>query len=372
MKDEEETVILTSQDIHRVIENVGINKFMDELIEEVKNAFLDYKKGNITARPRTPDSGYLWEKEDGRTIEVMHASNKDACFKIVNYHPKNSELGLPTVMATGIYLDVKTGFPKMIADMTLLTALRTGAASAVATQLLARKDSKILGIIGAGFQGEANLHALSRVMRDLEEVCVYDINDQIAQSFAERMEKICNVRIEVVSDVQSLVKRSDVLATCTYANRVVVKNDWVKEGTHINAVGADTRNKQELDYRIISRAKVVVDLRSQSISEGEINIPIRTGRYREDDIYADLGEIIEYTEKMGYIKRVKEKVMGKGKRGRTNDNEITIFDSTGTSFEDLAALRLLSKYLNEEYGKRLKFIYIPPDPEQRSCYSPFV
>lgn len=364
MKDEEKTVILTSQDVHSVIKIVGINEFMDKLIEEVKNAFLELQRGNITALPRT---GYLWA--DGKTIEVMYASNEDACFKIVNYHPKNSELGFPTVMATGIYLDVKTGFPKMIADMTLLTALRTGAASAVATQLLARKDSKTLGIIGAGFQGEANLHALSRVMKNLEQVYVHDISDQIAQSFAERMKKICDVKIEV-SNAQSLVEKSDVIVTCTYANKVVIENDWVKEGTHINAVGADTRNKQELDYRIFSRAKVVVDLFPQAKIEGEINMPIRKGRYREDDVYADLGELILYKE----VGSIKDKIKGiiKGKKGRLNDNEITVFDSTGTSFEDLAALHLLSKYLNEKYGEQLKFTYIPSESEQRSCYSPFV
>ncbi|MCK4734074.1 MAG: hypothetical protein KAT65_16600 [Methanophagales archaeon] len=369
MKEGEETVLLTSQDVHHVIKNVGFNEFMDELIEEVKKAFLDHQRGNITARPRTSDSGYLWA--DGKTIEVMHASNKDACFKIVNYHPKNSELGFPTVMATGIYLEVNTGFPKMIADMTLLTALRTGAASAIATQLLGRKDSKTLGIMGAGFQGEANLHALSRVMSDLEEVYVYDINDRIVKSFAERMKKICNVQIEV-SEVQSLVEKSDVIVTCTYADGVVIENNWVKEGTHINAVGADTRGKQELDYKIIQRAKVVVDILSQAKSEGEINVPIGTGRYYEDDVYAELGEIVLYTE-VGYnIKSIKERLIGKGKKGRVNDNEITIFDSTGTSFEDLAALRLLSKHLNEKYGKRLKFTYIPSEPEQRSCYSLFL
>lgn len=268
-------------------------------------------------------------------------------------------------MATGIYLDVNTGFPKMIADMTLLTALRTGAASAVATQLLARNDSKTLGVIGAGFQGEANLHALSRVMKGLEEVYVYDINNRVAQSYAERMKKICGVEIKK-SNAQSLAEKSDVIVTCTYGDRVVIENEWVKEGVHINAVGTDTRGKQELDYRILPRAKVVVDLLSQAESEGEINVHMNKGRYRKDDVYAELGEIILYKESM------KERFMGRGKRGRVGDNEITIFDSTGTSFEDLAALRILSKHLNEKYGERLKFTYIPSEPEQRSCYSPFV
>ena len=352
MKDiKAETIILSSNDVTHIISKVGINEFMDRLIKAVRNAFLDYQKGNISARPRTENSGYLWE--DGKTIEVMHSSNNDACFKIVNYHPKNSKLGLPTVMATGIYLDVKTGFPIMITDMTLLTALRTGAASAVATQLLARKNSKTLGIIGTGFQGEANLHALSRVMENLEVVYAYDINDQIVKSFAKRMMNICNVKIEV-SDVQPLVEKSDVIATSTYGNEEVIKSDWVREGTHINAIGADTRDKQELDTRIITRSKIITDIKLQARSEGEINVPIRNGRYNPDDVYAELGEVI---------------LQARGKKGRTNNSEITVFDSTGTSFEDLAALRLLNRYLNEDYGQRLRFIYRPS--KLRSCYLPF-
>ena len=355
---ETRTVILSAKNVLDIINEIGIHVFMDGLIKEVRSAFIDYKNGKITSHPRTEGSGYLWE--DGRTIEVMHASNNDACFKIVNYHPDNVRKGYPTVMGACVYLDCDTGFPKMISDMTILTALRTGAASAVATQTLGRKDSERLGIIGAGFQGEANLHAISRVMENLQEVYVADTNEETADLFSQRMKKFCNSNIER-SDIETTVRKSDVIVTCTYGNKVVVRDGWVREGVHINAVGADTRGKQELATELLIKSKVVVDVFSQAESEGEVNMHIRRGRYHRDDIYADLGEILLYED--GLTGKLK------GKKGRKDDREITIFDSTGVAFEDLAAMRILYKHLGEHHGEHVNFIYFPPTP--RTLYSSF-
>lgn len=242
-----------------------------------------------------------------------------AGMKIVNSHPRNpAKYGLPSVMATILLLDPKTGAPLAIMDGTWITNMRTGAASGVATKYLARKNSHVVAMIGAGTQAKTQLIAMNSVL-DVREVRVVDKVPERAEKYAEEMRAQLGIDIEAKGQTKEAIEGSDVVITATPAREPIVMNEWISKGMHINAIGADAPGKQELDPRILKRAKIVVDDREQAFHGGEVNVALSEGQVREDNIYADIAEIII------------------GKRlGRTSDEEITIFDSTGLAIQDIA------------------------------------
>jgi len=291
---------------------------IEEVIEVVEMAF-GAKGQNRTQMP--PKTYIFLEKYEG-DIRVMPASLEDpeaAGVKVVNVHPRNpGRYRLPTVMATILLLDPATGSPLAIMDGTLITKMRTGAAAAVATKYLARRNSKSVAMIGAGAQARAQLVALSKVL-EVAEVKVEDVVPGKAEKYAEEFSDRLGIDIEPVTTTEEAVRGADVVVTVTPRRSPVVMNEWIKPGTHINAIGADAPGKQELDPRILKRAKVVVDDWEQAIHSGEVNVPLSEGFLSRDDIYADIGEVVS----------------GK-KPGRTSDEEITVFDSTGLAIQDVA------------------------------------
>jgi alanine dehydrogenase len=239
--------------------------------------------------------------------------------KIVNAHPGNpKKFGLPTVMATILLLDPKTGVPLAIMDGTAITNFRTGAAGAVAAKYLARKDSETVAMVGAGVQAKTQLLALNEVL-DIKVVKVNDALPANAGRYVKEMGKELGIEMKVVAKTCDAVKGADVVVTTTPARKAVVMNDCISDGTHINAIGADAPGKQELDPKILMRAKVVVDDVQQAIHSGEVNVPLSRGIIARADIYADLGQIIT----------------GK-KHGRVSREEVTVFDSTGLAVQDIA------------------------------------
>jgi alanine dehydrogenase len=202
-------------------------------------------------------------------------------------------------------------------DGTWITAMRTAAATGIATKYLARKDARTVGMIGAGYQAPFQLEALRDVI-DVKLVKVYARRKDRVEKFAKDMEPKLGLNIEATDTAKDAVKDADVLVTITTAREPVVKDEWVTEGMHINDIGADAPGKQELDPKILKRAKIVVDDWEQACHSGEVNVPLTRGEITRDDIYGELGEIIA------------------GLRpGRTSDDEITIFDSTGLSIQDV-------------------------------------
>jgi alanine dehydrogenase len=291
---------------------------MSEAIEAVEEAFRAKELG----KAQMPPKSYVYFKRHQGDFRVMSAYLEKlgaAGVKIVNVHPRNpKEYGLPSVMATILLLNSETGAPIAIMDGTWITNIRTGAGGAVAAKYLARKDSRVVAMIGAGAQARSQLIALKEVL-DIEEVRVNDVVPEQMKRYASERGKKLGIDVKPAGNVEKAVKGADILVTVMLARKPLVMNDWISEGMHINAIGADAPGKQELDPEILKRAKIVVDDLEQASHGGEINTALSEGIIKREDVYAEIGEI----------------VTGK-KPGRTSDDEITIFDSTGLAIQDIA------------------------------------
>ena len=308
---------------------------MDEAIIAVEKAFYDHGMGQTQMPPKS----YLYfTRYDGdlRTMPAYLEGQDLAGVKIVNVHTRNQEMGLPTVMALLVLNSSKTGVPLAIMGATYLTSMRTGAAGAVAARTLARQDSHVVGMIGAGVQARTQLLGLSRQFQ-IEQVIVSDSSLERAQSFVDDARSFLDCDYLTTASPEDACQ-CDILVTTTPSRRPVVQDKWINPGTHINAIGADARGKQELESSLTKRAKVVVDDLTQAVHSGEVNVPISEGMLAPQDIYAQIGEILT----------------GK-KKGRVSKEEITIFDSTGLGIQDVAAGdAVYKKALNSGLGMRLK------------------
>ena len=290
---------------------------MTEVLKLVEQAFMERGKG----RAQMPPKSYIFFSSHNGDLRVMPAyleGLNEPGVKLVNVHPDNpAKHGIPTVMATILLFDPDSGTPVCIMDGTLVTAMRTAAASGVAVKHLARKNSRVLGVVGAGGQSLRQVEAISEVLK-LEEVKVFDLAQSRANDLARTIEERFGLSAKGVSSSQELAKGSDVIVTVTPSTTPVTQDDWVGEGTHISAIGADAPGKEELDPALLKRAKVVIDDWEQASHSGEINVPIAKGLLSRSDIHADIGEVVAGL-----------------KAGRTTDSEITVFDSTGLAIQDV-------------------------------------
>jgi alanine dehydrogenase len=286
---------------------------MPEVIKVVEDAFIALGQNKASMPPK---SYLVVEHGDFRAMPA--AISGAAGMKWVNMHPENAVKGLPSIMAILIYNDPKTGYPLAIMDATQITTYRTAAASAIASKYLARKKSSCLGIIGAGNQAYTHIMAHLELF-DLEVIKVHDCSktaiDRLINSLSNYKLIECSIKEAVASDI---------VCTLTPSRSPILKEEWIKSGTHINAVGADAKGKEELEPSILNKAMVVVDDLGQASAAGEINVPVSNGLYKVDQVHATLSEII----------------LGK-KKGRTDDKTITIFDSTGIAIEDIATAKLV-------------------------------
>jgi len=310
---------------------------MEDAISAVEDAFKDHGLG----RAQMPPKCYLYfPKYDGdlRTMPAYLESRDAAGVKIVNVHVKNPELGLPTVMALLVLNSPKTGAPQAVMGATYLTNMRTGAAGGIAARALARPDSRVIGMVGAGVQARTQLLALSRIFK-IEKVIVSNRSMESSNAFVKDARTFLECDYHPTIDRQEACD-CDILVTTTPSRSPVVKKAWIKPGTHINAIGADAKGKQELESSLTKKAKVVVDDCAQAVHSGEVNVPISEGILKPEEIYSQLGEIL-----VGKIP------------GRTSDEEITIFDSTGLAIQDVAAGTVVyRRALEAGSGIRLKMM----------------
>jgi len=240
-----------------------------------------------------------------------------AGLKWVNSHPMNpANHGLPAVLAVFILSDPRTAAPLAIMDATGLTAMRTGAAAAVATKHLAVSDVRTLGIIGCGAQARTVL-ACHRQVMNIEEIRLHDRAEEAARELAAEIKDI-PVRIGDVTEAAGC----DVVCTLTPSREPIVPAAAIRPGTHINAMGADAPGKQELDPAILQHARVFVDDWHQGCESGEVNVPLASGLLRREQIIASLGEVI-----------------ARRATGRLSPSDVTVFDSTGLAVQDLAVAR---------------------------------
>ena len=184
-------------------------------------------------------------------------------------------IGLPTVMALLTLISPRSGAPLAVMGATFLTAMRTGAAGALAARLLARQDSRAVGMIGAGVQARAQLLGLSRHFR-IEQVMIYDTSQERARSLEEDCRAFLDCEYTICAKPREACQ-CDILVTTTPSRRPVVEDGWILPGTHINAIGADARGKQELQSALTKRARIFVDDMAQAVHSGEVNVPITEG-----------------------------------------------------------------------------------------------
>lgn len=309
--------ILSRSDVQRALS-------MRDAIALVRDAYVQLSAGQATVPLRVP---VPIAKHDGVTLFMpAHLQTSDAlAVKIVSVHNKNPGQGLPLIHALVVVIDAMTGIPLAALEGGYLTALRTGAASGVATDLLARRDARIAAIFGAGAQGRTQLRAVA-AMRNLERVFVFDAIRESAERFVAEMRGRDGVPndVRVAASSAEAVRDADVICTATTSTRPVFSGVDIKPGAHINAIGAYTPQMQEVDEQTLQRAnKIVIDARASALAEaGDLIIALRNGAIKESDIYAEIGEIA-----------------GGKKPGRERDDEITYFKSVGNAVQDASIAR---------------------------------
>jgi len=276
-------------------------------------------------------------------IELMPTSDgRIYSFKYVNGHPKNTALGLLTVTAFGVLADVETGYPLLLSELTVTTALRTAAMSALAARHLARPASRVMALIGNGAQSEFQAIAFVHML-GIRELRLYDVDAGATAKLANNLQALPlmhDVRIVRCASTFEAVQGADIVTTVTADKRsaIILTPDMVKPGMHINAVGGDCPGKTELHADILLRpdARVIVEFEPQSRIEGEIQ-----------QLPADFA-VTEFAD-----------VLDNPAVGRRSDSEVTIFDSVGFALEDYSALCYLYRLQNEKPGQPQKIDLIP-------------
>ena len=233
--------------------------------------------------------------------------------------PENGSRGLPTIQGAVILSDASNGTPLAIMDSISITALRTAAASAVAAKYLARKNWSTLAICGCGGQAEAQLLALYAVGRP-DRVMVYDLDRDRAAAFADALTRATGITLKVAGKVEECFAHADVVVTCTTSKHYFVTREMIRPGTFIAAVGADHEHKQEIQPELLAAAKVVTDITVQAAAIGDLHHALAAGVMSAGDVHAQLGEI----------------VCG-ARPGRASNEDVFVFDSTGTGLQDVAA-----------------------------------
>jgi ornithine cyclodeaminase/alanine dehydrogenase-like protein (mu-crystallin family) len=341
MKKNQESLIIDSHAVNKIITTIGFNNVMDELIVELESALSSFTKDETEIPIR---SGFNYKKPFLGLVEWMPIMKKgeEVVIKVVGYHPENPVLfKIPTILSTISSYDAHTGHLNYLVDGVLLTALRTGASSAVASRMMAKKDSKVLGIIGCGAQSVPQIHAISRLF-NIQEILIYDIDQLCMESMEDRIgplnlgisPKICNV-----SDI---LEQSDILCTATSIEpeKGPLFDDFTtKPHLHINAVGADFPGKYELPLLLLEQAYVCPDFLDQAVLEGECQ------QLMASDIGPSWIELI-HDEPLKEIYQ----------------SALSVFDSTGWALEDQVTANLFFKYAKElGLGTKMKIETYSPD-----------
>ena len=323
-----QTRLLSVEDVRQVVEQVGLDHLMDQMIDRLTQALADFDSTETIVPVRT---GFSYEQPHVGLVEWMPLFQKQSqvVLKAVGYHPENPHrYHLPSILSTISLYDPASGHLIAVMDGTFLTALRTGAASAIASQYLAAPDSQVLGLIGAGAQAVSQLHALSRCF-DLKQVLVFDRDPTVSSSFAERVACLDLGGIEIrQAEVAEVLTKADILCTATsvdVGDGPVFGDQSLNPSLHINAVGADFPGKFEVPFSLLERSFICPDFREQAIREGECQ-----QLHDQSQIGPEL------------FKVVKESPLY-----RHYQQQLTVFDSTGFALEDQVAMNLLLDWATE-------------------------
>ncbi|MEJ6012731.1 ornithine cyclodeaminase [Corynebacterium sp. H127] len=318
----------------RWIQREGVEKIISNMVDYLEHDFTQWQRFDKTPRvaSHTPFG----------VIELMPTSNgEEYSFKYVNGHPSNPERGFQTVTAFGVLADVDNGYPTFEAEMTLLTALRTAAVSAMVAKRLARPESTTMALIGAGSQSEFQSLAFRGVL-GIEELRVYDIDSAATEKLRGNLEPL-GFRIHAATSATEAVQGADIITVCTAdkAHNTVLHSADVRPGVHLNSIGGDCPGKTELEAEILTRGDVFVEFTPQTRIEGEIQ-----------QMAPDF-PVVEFWE-----------VLLNRKPGRISAEQITIFDSVGFAISDFSALRYLrDATAGTDLQQSLDLVADPDDPK---------
>lgn len=306
---------------------------MREAIEQMRAAFAELATGTAVVPPRI---AVKQERTGGVTLCMPGylGSAGALAVKVASVHPGNAARDLPVVNALVLVIDVETGCPVAVMEGSYLTALRTGAATGLATELLSRKGAKVAAIFGAGAQARTQLAAIAAVRR-IERVYVYAPRPERVKSFIDEMGMRLGgeLRLIAADSAKQAVSEADIICAATSSATPVFDGADLKEGAHVNGVGSFKPEMRELDAVTLKRAaKIVVDTRDGAMSEaGEIIQAIARGEIREENIYAGIGEIAAGM-----------------KPGREAEDEITVFKSVGNAAQDAAVAQAILERAREK------------------------
>jgi len=313
------TLLLTGKQVKKLLE-------MKDVLGAVENAYRHKGLGKV----QMPPKAYLFYEKFNGDLRTMPSYVEDmdvSAVKIVNVHPDNAKnFGMRTVMAVLVLVNPHTGAPLAFMDATHITDMRTGGASAVASKYLARPNPKILGMIGCGNQARTQMLALITQFGHFDEVRLYDMFPEKSKALAREFRRHYKEqvgKIKAVQNAKDCVIDSDIVVTVTSARAPVVLDEWVKDGTHFNCMGADAPGKQEMDPKILKRARLVIDDWEQASHSGEINVPLAKGEMTKDDVDVEIGHIVAGL-----------------KPGRESDQQITVFCSTGLAVQDCLTAKI--------------------------------
>lgn len=316
----------------KLVLEIGVDRFLGELSAYIEEDFRRWELFDKTPRVAS-------HSHDG-VIELMPTSDGQLYgFKYVNGHPKNMREGLQTVTAFGVLADVGSGYPMLLTEMTILTALRTAATSAVAAKYLAPKGSDTMAIIGNGAQSEFQALAFKKLL-GIDKLRLYDVDIEASRKCARNLEGL-GFDITICKSGQEAVEGAQIITTVTAdkQNATILTDNMVGTGVHINAVGGDCPGKTELHRDILLRSQIVVEYPPQTRIEGEIQ------QLEPDHPVTELWRIIA----------------GKAE-GRGSERQVTLFDSVGFAIEDFSALRYVRDQLR--HTKRYEELDLLADPDE--------
>lgn len=321
------------ENMMRLVHHYGVEQVLRELTDAVEEDFRRWDRFEKSPR--------LASHSREGVIELMPTSDGEVfSFKYVNGHPSNAAKGYQTVAAFGLLARVDTGYPVMLAEMTLLTALRTAATSAMAARHLAPRDARVMALIGNGAQAEFQALAMQAVV-GIEEVRLYDIDPRATRKAAHNL-AASGLRIVSCTSAQEAIEGAQIITTCTAdkACATILTDNMVGAGIHINAIGGDCPGKTELHRDILARADTFVEFEPQTRIEGEIQ--------QMDASYP----VTEF-----------HRVLDGSAPGRRDTRQITLFDSVGFATEDFSALRYIhAKLEGTDFFQRIDILADPDDP----------
>ena len=333
------TQFIGVEDMRRLVRSTGTKAFLTQLAGYVRHDFSRWTEFEKSARVAS-------HSREG-VIELMPTSDGQLySFKYVNGHPNNPRTGKLTVTAFGVLADVASGYPLLISEMTLLTALRTAATSAFAASVLARPQSRVMALVGAGAQSEFQALAFQALI-GIEEIRVYDPDVLAVDKFMANADG-SGMRLVRCTDVAEAVAGADIVTVCTAVKgrQAVIEAAMLQPGVHINAIGGDCPGKTELHRDILEVGKFFTEFTPQTRVEGEIQ------QAAPDYPVAELWEVLTGV-----------------KDGRTSDADVTVFDSVGFAIEDFSALRLVHDLTA---GKRRMLDLVPELDDPKNLYGEWV